>query len=131
MMKTDRLILRPWLESDAEALFKYASDVVNRGVDQSVVIGSCHLWLVGFHEREMLVSTIRLHNHSPVVKWAYALLMVAQGMAMSGDMDCNPADLMAPEIRPHFDEWINTKLMSTWRDPTGALVRAPSDLDSL
>ena len=25
-METDRIILRPWLESDAEALFKYASD---------------------------------------------------------------------------------------------------------
>ncbi len=26
MMETDRIILRPWRESDAEALFKYASD---------------------------------------------------------------------------------------------------------
>jgi len=26
MMETERLILRPWLESDAEALFKYACD---------------------------------------------------------------------------------------------------------
>ena len=26
MIETDRLILRPWLESDAEALFRYASD---------------------------------------------------------------------------------------------------------
>ena len=26
MMETDRLLLRPWLESDAEALYKYASD---------------------------------------------------------------------------------------------------------
>lgn len=26
MIETERLILRPWLESDAEALFKYASD---------------------------------------------------------------------------------------------------------
>ena len=26
MMETERLILRPWRESDAEALFKYASD---------------------------------------------------------------------------------------------------------
>lgn len=26
MIETDRLILRPWKESDAEALFKYASD---------------------------------------------------------------------------------------------------------
>lgn len=25
-METDRILLRPWLESDAEALFKYASD---------------------------------------------------------------------------------------------------------
>lgn len=25
-METDRIILRPWLDSDAEALFKYASD---------------------------------------------------------------------------------------------------------
>ena len=25
-METERLILRPWRESDAEALFKYASD---------------------------------------------------------------------------------------------------------
>ena len=25
-METDRIILRPWRESDAEALFKYASD---------------------------------------------------------------------------------------------------------
>ena len=26
MIVTDRLILRPWLDSDAEALFRYASD---------------------------------------------------------------------------------------------------------
>ena len=26
MMETDRILLRPWRESDAEALFKYASD---------------------------------------------------------------------------------------------------------
>ena len=26
MMETDRILLRPWCESDAEALFKYASD---------------------------------------------------------------------------------------------------------
>ena len=26
MIETDRLILRPWLDSDAEALFRYASD---------------------------------------------------------------------------------------------------------
>ena len=25
-METDRILLRPWLESDAETLFKYASD---------------------------------------------------------------------------------------------------------
>ena len=25
-METDRILLRPWLESDAPALFKYASD---------------------------------------------------------------------------------------------------------
>ena len=25
-METDKIILRPWRESDAEALFKYASD---------------------------------------------------------------------------------------------------------
>ena len=25
-METERILLRPWLESDAEALFKYASD---------------------------------------------------------------------------------------------------------
>ena len=26
MIETDRLILRPWLDSDAKALFRYASD---------------------------------------------------------------------------------------------------------
>ena len=26
MIETDRLILRPWMDSDAEALFRYASD---------------------------------------------------------------------------------------------------------
>ena len=26
VLETERLILRPWRESDAEALFKYASD---------------------------------------------------------------------------------------------------------
>ena len=25
-METDRILMRPWRESDAEALFKYASD---------------------------------------------------------------------------------------------------------
>ncbi len=25
-MENDRILLRPWLESDAEALYKYASD---------------------------------------------------------------------------------------------------------
>jgi RimJ/RimL family protein N-acetyltransferase len=27
-MQTDRILLRPWQESDAEALYKYASDPV-------------------------------------------------------------------------------------------------------
>ena len=27
MMETKRLILRPWQESDAEALFRYASEI--------------------------------------------------------------------------------------------------------
>ena len=26
MMETNRILLRPWRENDAEALFKYASD---------------------------------------------------------------------------------------------------------
>lgn len=42
----------------------------------------------------------------------YALLMVAQGMAMSGDLDCNPADLMTPEVAVHFDDWVNSKKYS-------------------
>ncbi len=28
MMQTDRILLRPWRESDAETLYKYASDRV-------------------------------------------------------------------------------------------------------
>lgn len=38
MMETERLILRPWLESDAEALFKYACDLLQcEGIHHTVV----------------------------------------------------------------------------------------------
>lgn len=60
-----------------------------------------------------LAYTYQSYITSNFCNYPYALLMVAQGMAMSGDMDCNPADLLTPEVAVHFDDWINGKKYST------------------
>lgn len=56
-----------------------------------------------------LTYTYQSYVTSNYCSYPYALLMVAQGMAMSGDMDFDPAELMTPDVASHFDEWINSK----------------------
>lgn len=60
-----------------------------------------------------LSYTYQSYITSNFCNYPYALLMVAQGMAMSGDMDCNPADLLTPEVAVHYDDWVNSKKYST------------------
>lgn len=59
--------------------------------------------------------------------YPYALLMVTQGMVMSGDLDCKPSDLMLPHIRDNYDSWINSKQFTTM-DVNKALGTKQTDL---
>ena len=64
LMETDRLLLRPWMESDAEALYKYASDPEvgpragwppHKSVEESreiirTIFGGDHMWAIELKE---------------------------------------------------------------------------------
>ena len=64
MMETDRLLLRPWMESDAETLYKYASDPEvgpragwppHKSVEESreiirTIFGGDHMWAIELKE---------------------------------------------------------------------------------
>ena len=64
MMETDRFLLRPWRECDAEALFKYASDPdvgpragwePHKSVEESLqiirtIFGGDHMWAIELKE---------------------------------------------------------------------------------
>lgn len=73
-----------------------------------------------------LSYTYQSYITSNFCSYPYALLMVAQGMVMSGDMDCDPAELMAPHIKEHFNEWVNSK-MFTMKDINNALGTKQTD----
>lgn len=59
-----------------------------------------------------LTYTYQSYITSNYCSYPYALMMVAQGMAMSGDMDCAPAELMTPAVAEHFEDWVNSKRYS-------------------
>ena len=71
-MQTDRILLRPWLESDAEALYKYASDPEvgpragwppHKSVEESreiirTVFSNDHTWAIVLKETEEVIGCI-------------------------------------------------------------------------
>ena len=73
-----------------------------------------------------LSYTYQSYITSNYCSYPYALLMVAQGMVMSGDMDCDPAELMTPEVAVHFDDWVNSKVF-TMKDINNALGTRQTD----
>ena len=71
-METDRILLRPWLESDAEALYKYASDPEvgpragwppHKSVEESLeiirtVFSNDHTWAIVLKETGEVIGCI-------------------------------------------------------------------------
>ena len=78
MMQTERIILRPWRESDAEALFKYASDPdvgpragwpPHKSVEESLeiirtVFHSDHIWAIEWRTTGEPIGCMGYYTHS-------------------------------------------------------------------
>lgn len=76
-MQTDRIILRPWLESDAETLFKYASDPEvgpragwppHKSVEESLqiirtVFNNDHTWAIVHEETGETIGCMGYYTH--------------------------------------------------------------------
>ncbi|MBO4621660.1 MAG: GNAT family N-acetyltransferase [Paludibacteraceae bacterium] len=76
-METDRIILRPWRESDAEALYKYASDPdvgpragwpPHRSVEESLevirtVFHNNHTWAIDLKETGEAIGAMGYYPH--------------------------------------------------------------------
>lgn len=77
MLQTERLLLRPWSESDAEALFKYASDPdvgpragwsPHKSVEESMeiirtIFHSDHIWAIELKETQQPIGCIGYYAH--------------------------------------------------------------------
>lgn len=79
VLETERLILRPWKESDAKKLFEYAKDVevgpiagwpVHKSVDESLMIiknvlngAECYAICEKGHDEVMGAIELKLHTH--------------------------------------------------------------------
>ena len=95
MMETERLILRPWRESDAEALFKYASDPdvgpragwpPHKSVDESMQI-------------------IRTVFNTPTM-WAVELKETGEAIGCVGYLPASVSNLQIPDDQCEVGYWI-------------------------
>lgn len=93
MMETERILLRPWRDSDAEALFKYASDPV---------VGSRAGWLPHKNVEESL-EIIRTVFHNDTT-WAIMLKATDEPIGCIGYGPCT-LDLPARENEPLVGYW--------------------------
>ncbi|MDO5446734.1 MAG: GNAT family N-acetyltransferase [Prevotellaceae bacterium] len=94
-METNRILLRPWLESDAEALYKYASDPV---------VGERAGWPPHKSVEESLeiIQTV-FHNDT---MWAIVLKETNEAIGAMGYMPDCPLNLPAREGEPLVGYWI-------------------------
>ncbi len=94
-MMTDRICLRPWRESDAEALFKYASDPD---------VGPRAGWPPHKSVEESLevIRTV-FHNDST---WAIELKETGEAIGAIGYMPCEGNNLPSREGEPLVGYWV-------------------------
>lgn len=94
-MQTDRILLRPWQESDAEALYKYASDPV---------VGERAGWSPHKSVEESL-EIIRTIFKNPTT-WAIVLKETNEAIGAMGYMPDCPLSLPAHEGEPLVGYWV-------------------------
>ena len=95
MMETDRIILRPWRESDAEALFKYASDPE---------VGPRAGWPPHKSVEDSL-EIIRTVFNNPTT-WAIVLKETGEPIGAMGYLPCEGNNLPSREGEPLVGYWI-------------------------
>ena len=125
-MQTERIILRPWLESDAEALFKYASDPE---------VGSRAGWPPHKSVEESL-EIIRTVFKDTTNTWAIVLKETGEAIGAMGygpSCQCNlPSREGEPLIgywvgRPYWNQGICTEALRLMLDH----IRRTTDINSL
>ncbi|MBR5706775.1 MAG: GNAT family N-acetyltransferase [Bacteroidaceae bacterium] len=94
-METERLILRPWRESDAEALFKYASDPE---------VGPRAGWPPHKSVEESL-QIIRTVFNTPTM-WAVELKETGEAIGCVGYLPSSASNLQIPEDQCEVGYWI-------------------------
>ena len=95
MMETERLILRPWRESDAEALFKYASDPD---------VGPRAGWPPHKSVEESL-DIIRTVFNTPTM-WAVELKETGEAIGCVGYLPASVSNLQIPDDQCEVGYWI-------------------------
>lgn len=94
-MQTDRILLRPWQETDAEALYKYASDPV---------VGTRAGWPPHQSVEESL-EIIRTVFHNDTT-WAIVLKETGEAIGAMGYMPVCELNLPAREGEPLVGYWV-------------------------
>ncbi|MBO4724195.1 MAG: GNAT family N-acetyltransferase [Bacteroidaceae bacterium] len=94
-METERLILRPWRESDAEALFKYASDPD---------VGPRAGWPPHKSVEESL-DIIRTVFNTPTM-WAVELKETGEAIGCVGYLPASVSNLQIPDDQCEVGYWI-------------------------
>lgn len=94
-MQTDRILLRPWQESDAETLYKYASDPI---------IGERAGWPPHKSVKESL-EIIRTVFNNPTT-WAIVLKETGEAIGAMGYMPDCPLNLPARPGEPLVGYWV-------------------------
>ena len=95
MMETNRIILRPWRESDAEALFKYASDPD---------IGPRAGWPPHKSVEESLEVIRTVFNNETT--WAIELKASGETVGAMGYLPCEGNNLPSREGEPLVGYWV-------------------------
>lgn len=95
MMQTDRILLRPWQDSDAEALYKYASDPD---------VGDRAGWTPhqSVEESREIIHTV-FHNDST---WAIVLKETGEAIGAMGYMPVCELNLPARPGEPLVGYWV-------------------------
>ena len=95
MMETDRIILRPWQESDAEALYKYASDPE---------VGPRAGWPPHKSVEESLEIIHTVFNNDTT--WAIELKETGEAIGAMGYIPSSGTKLPAREGEPLVGYWV-------------------------
>ena len=95
MMETDRILLRPWRESDAQALFKYASDPD---------VGPRAGWPPHKSVEESL-QIIRTVFNTPTM-WAVELKKIGEVIGCVGYLPASVSNLQIPDDQCEVGYWI-------------------------